>query len=86
MEGKGGKEVLRVVGGITQFTQPVSFLGLPAVSVPCGFCSKGLPIAFQLVARPFDEATLLRLADAYQQVTDFHRRLPVLAEVPAART
>jgi len=68
---------------MTQFTRPINLLGLPALSVPCGFCSKGLPIAFQLVGHPFDEATLLRAADAFQQVTDYHRRVPVLRSAPA---
>jgi aspartyl-tRNA(Asn)/glutamyl-tRNA(Gln) amidotransferase subunit A len=77
-EGKGGKAVLKVVGGITRYTQPVSLLGLPAISVPCGFCRRSLPIAFQLVGHPFDEATLLRVTDVYQQATDFHRQAPTL--------
>jgi len=83
VEQKGGEEVLGVVGRMTQFTRPINLLGLPALSVPCGFCSKGLPIAFQLVGHPFDEATLLRAADAFQQVTDYHRRVPVLRSAPA---
>lgn len=83
VEQKGGEEVLGVVGRMTQFTRPINLLGLPALSVPCGFCSKGLPIAFQLVGHPFDEAALLRAADAFQQVTDYHRRVPVLRSAPA---
>jgi len=46
--------------------------------VPCGFTAGGLPIGMQLVGRPFDEATVLRAADAYQRLTDFHARRPVL--------
>ena len=52
--------------------------GLPAISVPCGFSSSGLPLAYQLVGHPFAEATLLRAADAYQSVTDFHCMVPTL--------
>lgn len=50
--------------------------GLPAVNVCCGFTSAGLPISMQLVGRPYDEATLLRVAHRYQALTDFHRRVP----------
>jgi aspartyl-tRNA(Asn)/glutamyl-tRNA(Gln) amidotransferase subunit A len=47
-------------------TRPISYLGLPAISVPAGLTGDGLPCAFQLVARPFDEARLLTLAHAYE--------------------
>jgi Asp-tRNA(Asn)/Glu-tRNA(Gln) amidotransferase A subunit family amidase len=43
-------------------TRPFNLLGLPAVSIPCGFTSKGLPIGMQIIGRPDDEATVLRLA------------------------
>lgn len=57
-------------------TRPINYLGLPSVSVPCGFDSNGLPIGFQIQGRPFAEARVLRIADAYQRDTDWHRRLP----------
>lgn len=57
-------------------TRPFNFLGLPAISVPCGFGAEGLPVAFQLAARPFAEATLLRAARAYERETDWSRREP----------
>jgi aspartyl-tRNA(Asn)/glutamyl-tRNA(Gln) amidotransferase subunit A len=60
------------------FTVSANLAGLPAVSVPCSFSNEGLPIGFQLTGRMFDEATLLRVADAYERVTDWHRRVPVL--------
>jgi aspartyl-tRNA(Asn)/glutamyl-tRNA(Gln) amidotransferase subunit A len=47
--------------------------------VPCGFSTAGLPIAFQVVGRPFDEATLLAVGHVYEQATDWHRRRPALA-------
>ena len=47
-------------------TRPINYLGLPAISVPAGLTEDGLPSAFQLVARPFDEARLLTLAHAYE--------------------
>jgi aspartyl-tRNA(Asn)/glutamyl-tRNA(Gln) amidotransferase subunit A len=61
-------------------TRPFNYLGLPAISVPCGFDPNGLPIGLQLAARPFGEARILKTADAYQRDTDWHkRRPPVLA-------
>lgn len=60
-------------------TRPISYLGLPALSVPCGFDEDGLPIAFQLVGRPFAEAQLCQLGDAYQQVTNWHTARPSCA-------
>jgi aspartyl-tRNA(Asn)/glutamyl-tRNA(Gln) amidotransferase subunit A len=71
-----GEHVLALVGRITAYTRPFNCLGLPAISVPCGFSANGLPIAFQAVAKPFAEATLFALAHAYQAATDFHRRVP----------
>ncbi|MFL5807413.1 MAG: amidase family protein, partial [Roseiflexaceae bacterium] len=59
------------------FTLPISLAGLPGLVVPCGF-SAGMPVGLQLVGRPFDEATLLRVGDAYQRITDWHTRLPAI--------
>jgi aspartyl-tRNA(Asn)/glutamyl-tRNA(Gln) amidotransferase subunit A len=75
---RGTEDVPALVERITRFTRWVNYLGLPAVSVPCGFTANGLPVAYQLLGRPFAEARLLRLAHAYQQATDWHRRAPVL--------
>lgn len=58
------------------FTVSANLTGLPAISVPCGFSSSRLPIGFQLTGRAFDEATLLRAADAYQRDTTFHKEVP----------
>ena len=69
-------EVARVIGRIGHCTRGLNYLGLPAVSVPCGFDAKGLPVGFQLAGRPFSEGVLLRAADAYQRVTDWHQRSP----------
>ena len=60
------------------FTVSANLAGLPGISVPCGFSSEGLPIGFQLMGRMFDEATLLRVADAYERVTEWHTRAPVI--------
>ena len=66
-------------GRFSRFTRPFNGLGLPALSLSCGFSRAGLPLAFQIVGRPFDEATVLRVGHAYQSVTDWHERVPELA-------
>jgi aspartyl-tRNA(Asn)/glutamyl-tRNA(Gln) amidotransferase subunit A len=53
--------------------------GLPAISLPCGFSTTHLPVAVQLVARPFDELTLVTMGREFQRQTDWHRRRPPLA-------
>lgn len=60
------------------FTVSAPLAGLPAISVPCGFSSERLPIGLQLIGRPFDEATVFRVADAYERVTNWWREEPVL--------
>ncbi|GCE10961.1 amidase [Tengunoibacter tsumagoiensis] len=57
-----------------RLTMPFNLTGLPAISFPCGFSSDGLPIGLQVAGKPFEEATILRIAHAYQQLTDWHRR------------
>jgi aspartyl-tRNA(Asn)/glutamyl-tRNA(Gln) amidotransferase subunit A len=56
-----------------------NILNLCAVTMPCGFTPGGLPIGLMIYAKPFDEATALRVAWAYEQATDWHRRRPDLA-------
>ena len=58
------------------FTVGASLGGLPAISLPCGLTRGGLPIGLQLIGRPFDEAALLRAADAYERETGFWRLRP----------
>jgi aspartyl-tRNA(Asn)/glutamyl-tRNA(Gln) amidotransferase subunit A len=67
-----------VRSALIRFTRPFNLSGHPACSVPCGFTPNGLPLGLQIVGRPFDEATVLRVADAYQRRTDWHTRRPVL--------
>jgi aspartyl-tRNA(Asn)/glutamyl-tRNA(Gln) amidotransferase subunit A len=60
-------------------TRPFSALGLPTISVPCGFTSAGLPIGLQITGAAGHEAGVLALAHAYEQATDWHTRRPPLA-------
>ncbi|MFY9530045.1 MAG: amidase [Candidatus Acidiferrales bacterium] len=62
----------------TPNTRPFNLLGLPTISVPCGFTGKGLPIGMQITGPPGGEATVLRLAYAYERATDWHNRRPNL--------
>lgn len=58
------------------YTISVNLAGVPALSVPCGFSSGTLPIGLQIIGRPFEEATILRTAYAYEQATDWHTKRP----------
>ncbi len=58
------------------FTVSANLAGLPGISVPCGFTSQRLPVGLQLLGRMFDEPTLLRAADAYEQATPWHLETP----------
>jgi aspartyl-tRNA(Asn)/glutamyl-tRNA(Gln) amidotransferase subunit A len=59
------------------YTVPANLAGICGISVPCGF-SEGLPVGLQLLGKQFDEGTILRVAHAYQQTTDWHTRRPPL--------
>ena len=58
------------------FTVGANLAGLPGVSIPCGMTADGLPVGLQLVARPWEEATMLRMADAYEAATPWHALTP----------
>ena len=60
-------------------TAPFSLLFWPSVSVPCGFTSKGLPVGMQISSRPGADDLALRVARAYEQATDWHKRAPAIA-------
>jgi aspartyl-tRNA(Asn)/glutamyl-tRNA(Gln) amidotransferase subunit A len=60
------------------YTISCNLAGLPGVSVPCGFGRAGLPIGLQLIAPPFEEEKLLRVARMYERETDWHTRRPKL--------
>ena len=61
-------------------TISINLAGVPAISVPCGFDSEGLPIGMQVIGKRFDEATILRVAYAYEQETEWHRKKPSISE------
>lgn len=73
--GSGGNPALIAAGNLA---------GLPALCLPCGFTPQGLPLAIQLVGRPFEENTLLSLGAWYQTQTDWHRRRPPGLDRPPA--
>jgi Asp-tRNA(Asn)/Glu-tRNA(Gln) amidotransferase A subunit family amidase len=60
-------------------TRPFNILGLPSISVPCGFTKNGLPIGLQITGAPWAEGNVLRLAHAYEQQTEWHTRRPAIA-------
>ena len=60
------------------YTAPYNLTGSPALSVPIGF-ENGLPLAFQIAGKPFDEAGVMRVGHAFEQATEFHRQRPAIA-------
>ena len=82
---KIGDSTVSVGGGaeptlslLSRLTRPFNLCGVPTITLPCGLTSEGLPIGLQLAGRPFEEATVLRLAHAYEQATDWHTLRPPL--------
>src|SRR5262249_29813357 len=72
---EGGVEAkVARMGRFSRLTRPINGLGLPALSLPCGLSRDGLPLAFQIVGRPFDEPTVLRLGHAYESAAGGFRR------------
>jgi Asp-tRNA(Asn)/Glu-tRNA(Gln) amidotransferase A subunit family amidase len=63
---------------LLRITRVFSTIGLPAISIPCGFTENKLPIGLQLVAKPFNEQLLLNAAHCFQKVTNWHNLRPTL--------
>jgi aspartyl-tRNA(Asn)/glutamyl-tRNA(Gln) amidotransferase subunit A len=61
-------------------TSPANFAGIPAISVPCGFTKNNLPIGMQIIGKHFEEGKILNLADRFQQLTDYHTKMPEFLE------
>jgi len=80
-EAKSGTvdDVVRRMGRFSRLTRTISTLGLPVLSVPCGFSTGGLPIGIQLIGRPFDESVVLQLGHAYERAAGWHSRRPPLS-------
>jgi aspartyl-tRNA(Asn)/glutamyl-tRNA(Gln) amidotransferase subunit A len=74
----GSDNVPALVARMTMFTRPINYLGLPSLTVPCGFTDGNLPVACQLVGRPFSEDQLFAMGAAYQDATDWHMQRPDL--------
>ena len=72
----GGEE--SVLAASWRLTYPFNLTGMPAISLPCGFDRRGLPIGLQIAGRPFDEVTVLRAADAYERAHEWWQRVPQL--------
>ena len=75
--GQGDDPVAAYLADI--FTLPASLAGLPGMSVPVGFGEGGMPVGLQLIGNYFDEGRLLHTAHAFQQATDWHTRVPMIA-------
>jgi aspartyl-tRNA(Asn)/glutamyl-tRNA(Gln) amidotransferase subunit A len=65
-------------------TRPFNYLGLPAISIPCGFDPNGCPIGLQIAGRPFAEGRVLKVAGAYQLDTAYHWARPALLDKTGA--
>jgi aspartyl-tRNA(Asn)/glutamyl-tRNA(Gln) amidotransferase subunit A len=76
LEGENAVERARL---LTRFTAPFNLTHLPALSVPCGFTTDGLPIGLQVVSRAWNESGVLRIGYTYQEATDWHKTQPQIA-------
>jgi aspartyl-tRNA(Asn)/glutamyl-tRNA(Gln) amidotransferase subunit A len=84
----GEKEVIlggqqeSVRAALLRLCRPANLMGAPATSVPCGFTAGGQPVGLQIIGRPMDEATVLRLAHTYEQAHAWHTMHPPIADLP----
>ncbi|MFM7570281.1 MAG: amidase, partial [Betaproteobacteria bacterium] len=77
---RAGLAYASAIRAIPRFTSVFASAGVPSLAVPCGFNAAGLPLSFELSAARFNEAAVLQLGHAYQQVTDHHLRQPALTQ------
>ncbi len=73
---KSAEEVMEGLTGPVRLTAPFSHAGTPALSVPCGMTADDLPIGLQVIGKPFDEATVLRVGKAFEAATPWHEARP----------
>jgi aspartyl-tRNA(Asn)/glutamyl-tRNA(Gln) amidotransferase subunit A len=73
-----GHDAVEQAGRLTRFTAPFNLAGLPALSLPCGFTKTGLPIGLQIISRAWGEFKVLNAGYAYEQATEWHKRMPTL--------
>jgi aspartyl-tRNA(Asn)/glutamyl-tRNA(Gln) amidotransferase subunit A len=73
-----GHDAVEQAARLTRFTAPFNLSGLPALSLPCGFTREGLPIGLQIVSRAWGESKVLNIGHAFEQTTEWHKRMPVL--------
>ena len=66
----------RAFGQLSFWTRAINYLGLPGLAVPIGFTANGLPNGMQIIGRPLGEKALFRIGHQYQQLTDWHARIP----------
>jgi aspartyl-tRNA(Asn)/glutamyl-tRNA(Gln) amidotransferase subunit A len=75
-----GHDAVEQAARLTRFTAPFNLTGLPAISLPCGFTSDGLPVGLQIVSRAWADAKVLNAAYAYERATEWHKQRPKLAQ------
>jgi aspartyl-tRNA(Asn)/glutamyl-tRNA(Gln) amidotransferase subunit A len=73
-----GKAEEAVPAALTRFTRIYNLVGIPSLSIPCGFSSQGLPIGLQIAGKPFAEAAVLKVGHAYEITTPWKDRRPSL--------
>lgn len=71
-----GSDALDQARKLTRFTAPFNLVGLPAMSLPCGFSESGLPIGLQIVGQEWEEAKVLQAGRAFEKTTKWHERVP----------
>jgi aspartyl-tRNA(Asn)/glutamyl-tRNA(Gln) amidotransferase subunit A len=75
-----GKVTEPVPSALTRFTRIYNLVGIPCISVCCGFSSSGMPVGLQIASKPFAEEIVLRAAHAYEQNTSWKNRNPLLEQ------
>ena len=69
---------------VARMTMIFNIVGNPALAIPAGLSTDGLPVGIQIASRPLNEVTCLRVGYAFQRATDHHRLVPVLTDEPAS--